>query len=38
MWNLKKKEKLVNITKRQQTHRSTEQTSGEKGARCGEQD
>ena len=28
MWNLKKYNKLVNITKQQQTHRYREQTSG----------
>ena len=28
MWNLKKYNKLVNITKKQQTHRYREQTSG----------
>ena len=28
MWNLKKYKELVNITKKQQTHRDREQTSG----------
>ena len=39
MWNLKKYKKLVNITKKQQTHRYREQTSGyqwDKGRREGQ--
>ena len=36
MWNLKKYNKLVNITKKKQTHRYREQTSGERGEGRGE--